>query len=221
MDKSRYILLLCLLSASLLRGQEVTPTFAFADGLYFTYDEFVRNQPRIPMQDVQPRLVTNPRTWITQVESLTRRSDGQPVDINQLWGISIDGIPYIRIAADSIDKPLPAFAGLRITGNICYFQYERTEERLVEMTAYNPLTGRPFRSGQVKRDYMEIRERILRFETGGIPHYNQATTIQCKTRHQMIQTTLRRLSPDTENLEDQLYNIMLSFNKRHPVFIKE
>lgn len=221
MDKSRYILLLCLLSASLLRGQEVTPTFAFADGLYFTYDEFVRNQPRIPMQDVQPRLVTNPRTWITQVESLTRRSDGQPVDIDQLWGISIDGIPYIRIAADSIDKPLPAFAGLRITGNICYFQYERTEERLVEMTAYNPLTGRPFRSGQVKRDYMEIRERILRFETGEIAHFNRAQLIQWTTRDQMIQTTLRRLSPDTENLEDQLYNIMLSFNKRHPVFIKE
>lgn len=216
-----YILVIGLVVSFPLAGQEVTPTFAFADGLYYSYEEFARNQPAIPMQEIQSRLVTNPRTWITQVESLIRRSDNEAIPIDQLWGICIDGIPYIRIPADSIDKPLPAFAGLRITGNICYFQYERTEERLVEMTAYNPLTGKPFRSGQIARDFLEIRERMLRFETGDMAPFSRTQLIEWTTRDQMIQTTLRRLAPDTENLEDQLYNIMLSFNKRHPVFIKE
>jgi len=221
MHKSCFVLFFLLSIAYAAVAQEVTPTFSFADGLYFSYEEFAGNQPGIAMDEVQSRLVTNPRTWITQVESLSRRSNNKAIAIDQLWGICIDGIPYIRIPADSIDKSLPAFAGLRITGNLCYFQYERNEEREVEMSAYNPLTGKPFRSGTITRDFLEVRERLLRFETGEMAPFTRRQLIQWTTRDQVIQTTLRRLSPKTEDLEDQLYNIMLSFNKRHPVFIKD
>lgn len=202
-------------------AQEVTPTFSFTDGLYFSYDEFVRNEPTILMDKVESRLVTNPRTWITQVASLVYRSNKEAIAIDELWGMCIDGIPYIRIPMDSIEKPLPAFAGLRITGNLCYVQYERTRKVEVEMSAYNPLTGKPFRSGTVIRNLVELRERLLRFETGEMAPFSRAQLIQWTTSDPLIQTALRRLSADTEDLEDQLYNIMLSFNKRHPVFIKD
>lgn len=217
----RYLICgVCCWGNLLLTAQEVTPTFSFADGLYYSYQEFVRNDPAVPLDQLRTRLVTNPRTWVTQVESLIDRQTGQPIDIDALWGMSIDGIPYIRIPADSIDKPLPAFAGLRITGHLCYFQYERTEVRAVEMAAYNPLTGRPFRKAQVKRPFSELRERILRFESGEVAPFTRLQLIQWTSRDRMIQNTLRRLPLDAENLEDQLYNVMLSYNKRHPVFIK-
>lgn len=222
MSKRLFILLAGLsLVANPGWSQEVTPTFAFANGLYLSYDEFVRNEPAMSWEDLETSLVTNPRTWITQVEYIRNRESGEPITMEKLWGLSLDGVPYIRIPADSIDKPLPAFAGLRITGALCYFQYERTESRNIEMAAYNPLTGKAFRRGEVTRNFVELREFVLRWEDGTIGPFSRSQLIQWTTRDQLIQRTLRRLSPDQENLGDQLYNVLLSYNKRHPAFLKE
>lgn len=222
MNKRLYLLLAGLiLQTNLSWTQEVTPTFAFENGLYLSYEEFVRNEPGMSWEDVETSLVTNPRTWITQVEYIRDRESGEAIPMDSLWGLSLDGVPYIRIASDSIDKPLPAFAGLRITGALCYFQYERTESRNIEMAAYNPLTGKPFRRGEVTRDFVELREFVLRWEDGTIGPFSRGQLIQWTTRDQMIQQTLRRLRPDQENLGDQLYNVLLSYNKRHPAFLKD
>lgn len=211
--------ILCL--ARVGAAQEVTPTFTFEDGLYYGYSDFEANRPARSWKDLDVSLVTNPRTWITQVEYIRERPSGTPLDVDQLWGFSIDGVPYIRIPADSIDKQLPSFAGLRITGAICYFQYETTKSKVFEMSAYNPLTGKPFRKGEVERNYVELKEWLLRFADGEIGPFNRTQLIEWTSRDQMIQLALRRLNERDENLEDQMYNLLLSYNKRHPAYIKE
>ncbi|NRB64575.1 MAG: hypothetical protein HRU40_16360 [Saprospiraceae bacterium] len=202
-------------------AQEVTPTFSFNNGIYYSYEQFISNQPAIKWKNLETSLITNPRTWITQVEYIQDKKTKEPINIDALWGFTIDGIPYIRIPTDSIDKLLPAFAGLRITGSVCYFQYETTEARTLEMAAYNPLTGRPFRKGRVERNVVRVKEWLMRFSDGTIGPFTKAQMIEWTPRDRMIQLALRRLQDDSDNLEDQLYNLLLSYNKRHPAFINK
>lgn len=201
-------------------GIEVTPTFRFADGVYLSYEAFQRNQPDLLWSDLIRRGVTNPETLITQVEYIKDKETMEELPLEDLWGICLEGLPFIRIPEDSIYKALTSFVGLRVAGNINYFSYENRIEKEYEIAAYNPLNGQPFRRATVKRPVTVFVEKIMDFETGQIYPFNEASLRQLMAKDPQLMTVLNELEAGEEEYEEQLFRLLMSFNRRHRVFFK-
>lgn len=201
-------------------GIEVTPTFRFADGVYLSFESFQRNQPDRLWSALIRRGVTNPETMITQIDYIKDKETMQEMSLEDLWGVCIDGLPFIRIPADSIYKDLSTFVGLRVAGNINYFSFENRIEKEYEIAAYNPLNGEPFRRATVKRPVTVFVEKIMDFETGRIYPFNEASLRQLMAKDPQLMTVLNELDAGEEEYEEQLFRLLMSFNRRHRVFFK-
>lgn len=221
--KQSYILF-CLLGTSLAlpaqSQQEVTPTFHFADGVYLSYQSFQRNQPDILWSELIRRAVINPETLIAQVEYIRRKDNKTELQMDNIWGICIDGLPFIRIHRDSIYKDLSTFVGLRVAGNINYFSYENRIEKEYDIAAYNPLNGEPFRKATVKRPVTVFVEKVMDFETGQIAPFNSASMSRLMSKDPQLLSVLADLDSEKEEYEEQLFRLLMSFNRRHRVFFK-
>ena len=121
----------------------VTKNFKFNDGVYRTFSDWRNNSPNWSWDSLNVVSATNPNTFLTQVEYI-RFADGRPMHLDSIWGLVISGIPYVRLPKGAVTKPLTSFAGLRVRGLIGYYNYEVVEEEMVEIQAYNPVTGVPF-----------------------------------------------------------------------------
>lgn len=129
---------------------------------------FPTGETTAPIERIGPLNVvsaTNPNTFLTQVEYI-RFADGRPMHLDSIWGLVISGIPYVRLPKGAVTKPLTSFAGLRVRGLIGYYNYEVVEEEMVEIQAYDPVTGVPFRKGKVKKQSKTLREFMIHFERG-------------------------------------------------------
>lgn len=212
------LLCCCWLGGDIFAQVEVTPTFRFKDGIYTTFEEFQRNQPSISWKDLETNLVTNPKTLLTQVEYLRFKQGQEVIDLEQIWGFSRGGVPYIRIPKDSINKPLSSFAALRLAGNICFFSYQTIIDKDLEVAAYNPLTGRPFRTATVQREVVVEREKILSFAIGEIRTFNSEQIQVLIADDPELIRILQTLSG--EDVADQMFRLLLAYNRRHPVFFE-
>ena len=95
----------------------MTKNFAFADGVYLSFAEFQENRPSYRWTDLKSSLFTNPQTFLTQIEFLKLKEEGnRPVPLDSVWGLCLGGIPYVRLPQGAVDKELPTFAGLQVRG---------------------------------------------------------------------------------------------------------
>ncbi len=212
------ILLLCLCAAS-LAGQGdsvmVTKNFKFHDGVYASFAEFRRNRPTLPLDSVYMVSATNPATFLTQVEHIRRRN-GQEVVLDSIWGIVIGGIPYVRLPKGATPKQLTAFAGLRLRGIICFYSYEDEEEYEVEIRAYNPVTGAPFRKGKVKNKEIVEREFMIHFLTGEVAEFTRDNLVAWIADDERLAEAVAAL-PEAD-LEEKLFKGLLIYVDRYPVY---
>lgn len=203
-----------------LTAQEVTPNFDFADGVYMSYESFQRNQPDYSWADLYRRSITNPETLVAQVEFIRDRESGKELPLEDIWGFSIAGVPFIHIPKDSIYKKLSAFVGLRVAGNITYYSYENRIEKEYEMTAYNPLNGEPFRKAMVKRPVTIFVEKIIDFETGKIFEFDKPAMKQLMDDDPQLLEVLEELDTHSDTYKEDLFRLLMSYNQRHRVFFK-
>ncbi|MEL7021724.1 MAG: hypothetical protein AAGK47_08950 [Bacteroidota bacterium] len=198
----------------------VTKNFKFKDGLYLSLESFQRNKPDLDWGEVRAQVFSNPQTFLTQVASIEVKDTNihRPLSITALWGISLDGIPYIQLPPASTDSDLPTFAGLRVRGKLCYFEYEKTERKDVLIQAYNPLNGRPFRQGYVERDVLVAYAKILNFGTGEIVSFAQDKLLEQIEDDSKLHNTVAQLSE--EEVAEKLFKCLLIYDDRHPVFIR-
>ena len=197
----------------------LTKNFKFTDGIYLTFAAFQRNQPDLQWKEVRAQVFSNPQTFLTQIEDLQLKDTTQhQIKLTDVWGISLDGIPYLQLPADAVDGELATFAGLKVRGKLCYFEYERTEETDVKIQAYNPLNGRPFRTGFVKRTLPVLYPRILNFNTGEITPFDKENLLEQIEEDQQLIRTIEQLSP--REVADKLFKCLLIYDDRNPAFIK-
>ena len=200
---------------------EVTPTFRFNDGIYLSFEEFQRNQPAHTWDGFTKRAVTNPQTLITQVDFIKNKTSQEYIDLDAIWGICIEGLPFIRIPKDSINKELATFAGLRVAGNITYYSYENRVEKEYDFSAYNPVNGRPFRKATVKRSVNVFKEKIFSFEAGEIMNFGRQHLNALMQDDPQLLKVLKELDTKGESYNEQLFQLLMSYNRRHPVYFKE
>jgi hypothetical protein len=210
---------LCTLAISQADPTFLDRNYEFRDGLYLTLTAFQSDTPDIPIKDLEGRLVTNDDTGLTKSDYLAMKTDTgtMEIDLENVWGITLDGEPYIRIVENTGDQQFATFAKLRVRGAICYFTFESEEERYVEVKAYNPLNGKPFRRGRVKNMETVDNKRILRFDTGEVAPLNREILLNWVQDDPQLTEAVEAL--EGADISDKLYRSMLIYDDRHPVFI--
>ncbi len=156
------ILSLLLLFPSAVQGQVPNLT----EGIYFTFDQFRQNRPAITWDKLRGSIAVNDETRTLQIEDLMMTETGAIIPRDTLWGLTVEGEVYVRVPADTLGKDLSIFAGLYEWGQLTRFSYEALVAREVEISAYNPLTGKPFRKGKVVRKDYERQHALLDLSTG-------------------------------------------------------
>lgn len=199
----------------------ITKNFKFKDGLYLSFASFQRNQPDLQWQEVRADVYSNPQNFLTQINNLHLKDKkvDNGLNIKEVWGVSLDGIPYLQLESGATDSDLPTFAGLQVRGKLCYFEYEKTEETDVKIQAYNPLNGRPFRTGFVKRTVPVLYPRMLNFNTGEIVIFDKKNLLTQIENDAKLYKTIEQLN--AEEVEEKLFKCLLIYDDRNPAFIHE
>lgn len=198
-------------------SSQLKAAFRFQDGVYLSVASFRANQPDYRWKAVKAKLAANAESYRAQAEYI-RPANAAPLPKDSIWGIVLDGLPYIRIPESlTKDTTVLNFAGMRVRGRICYYEFEREEERLVEIKAYNPLTGRPFRSGNISKRVIINEARILHLPTGRQGALDRPTLLGMIGDDKQLTRTVQEL-PDSAGTE-KLYKCVLIYDDRNPIFI--
>jgi len=196
---------------------QLKAAFRFQDGVYLSIDALRSNQPDYRWKEISAKLAANAESYRAQAEFIRPR-DGSALPESNIWGIVLDGLPYIMLPTEIMeDTAVLHFAGLRVRGRICYYEFEREEERLVEIKAYNPLTGRPFRRGNISKREIINEARILHLITGQHGPLDRSTLIGMIGNDTKMYRTVEEL-PETASTE-MLYKCVLIYDDRNPVYI--
>jgi len=196
----------------------VTKNFKFRDGVYRSFSDWRNNSPNWSWDSLNVVSATNPNTFLTQVEYI-RFADGRPMHLDSIWGLVISGIPYVRLPKGAVTKPLTSFAGLRVRGLIGYYNYEVVEEEMVEIQAYNPVTGVPFRKGKVKKQSKTLREFMIHFERGETQVFNRENLMSWIADDARLAEAVAALPED--DLEEKLFKALLIYVDRYPVYTQK
>ncbi|MCB0571276.1 MAG: hypothetical protein KDC66_16000 [Phaeodactylibacter sp.] len=190
--------------------------FRFQDGVYLSFDELRRNEPALSWNEVDAQLVSNMQAFSAQAAYI-RRKGGGALPADSIWGFSLNGLPFVRLPDTVSVAGAMAFAGLRVRGRICYFTYEAEETQMVEIAAYNPLTGKPFRKGVVPREKAVTKEYIMHFENGAVlPFGREAFQAWIEDDPQLWRTVVEL--PEAEAAE-KLYKCLLIYDDRNQAFV--
>lgn len=194
----------------------LTKNFKFNDGIYLAFSDFQKNQPSFTWEEVNSRMATSDEGFVAQVEFI--RKNQQVLDLQRVWGICIGGIPYIRLPKGEVTEAATVFAGLRVRGKICYFKYKDEEVDTVEVKAYNPLNGRPYRQAKVPVERTVQNEKMLNFQTGEITEFNTKNFLNWIQDDRQLWNTVSELSP--EDAEEKLFRCLLIYVDRNAVYLK-
>lgn len=219
-------LIFFLVGINLLAQQDSTTTlltknFKFRDGVYLSLEAFQNNQPDYNWQQIKTNLFSNPQNFITQVEYIELKGDSlgtTNLDLESVWGISLDGIPYIRLPKNTLDTDLMSFAGLQVRGKICYFEFDRKEMRDILMPVYNPLTRQPFRQAYVKREKQIYYQKMMDFKTGEIKDFNTQNMLLWIEDDRKLWNAVNVLTE--EEAHEKLFKSLLIYDDRQKIYIK-
>lgn len=207
-----------LLGNGLLAQQDsllLSKNFKFDDGIYMSFNDFHNNKPSYTWDEVNARLATSDEGFVAQVEYIKKNQ--QKLDLQQVWGVCIGGIPYIRLPQGEVTDAATVFAGLRVRGKICYFKYKDEETELVDVKAYNPLNGRPYREGKVPVERTVQHERMLNFQTGEIVDFTTENLLDWIQDDRQLWNTLHDLP--TNQAKEKLFKCLLIYIDRNNVYL--
>jgi len=209
------MMLLLHLSPSLFAQKQLTQSFRFENGVYKTFDAFQRNMPTHTGNMIEGNFFINEKTKQAKIEYIRLKGTGKKLNLDSIWGVVIRGIPYVRAATNLPVHSLKVFASMEVRGNICYYAYDDIEEKELTFKAYNPLIGKPFRTGKAMRKLPVIKEKMLRFATGEVVDFNYENLLKWTVEEPDIIAALKSLGPI--KAEDKLFDALLLYNDKHGV----
>jgi hypothetical protein len=219
MKKNCLFLFFCCPLSFVFSQRPLNQDLKLADGLYADISEFKKDAPSYSWKDYEGIWTYNSRMKCYQVEKIYKK--GKPTNNLQdsIWGFTMKGIPYIKISPDSSGRPLTLFAEISVRGSINLFSYEKENQELIPMKAYNPLTGTVFRKGVIQRRSTTLEKRMFIIDEGIVLPLNTVTLEQWMERDKDILRALR-LATDDE-YEEKLIRALMVFNARYPFIIQK
>ncbi len=209
--------------AAILRGGAqkaavITKNFKFKDGVYATYSDWQRNKPSMVWDSIETNLAVNPKTLLMQMEYAKHKKTHQSVVLDSIWGVVVDGIPYIHLPKNELEKTAYCFAGLVLRGRLCYYNYETIKHSKVPITAYIPQTGEPYVTKKVSKEETIVREKLMTYETGEVFDLSLNTFKKLISDDKELVSTVNDLKAN--ELKDKLFKCVLIYNDRNPVYLK-
>lgn len=192
----------------------LTKNFKFKDGIYLSFKEFQENQPSISWDSVFARLHTNPQNFITLVESIQIKENQE--SLKAIWGFSLGGIPYID-TEEKNEAGLHKYIGLKVRGRICYYIMEEKFKQAETITAYNPLTGVPFRQAEIMTEKVRDRPFMMSFKTGKKVDFVYENFLEWIADDSQLVKTVKNL-PDQDRAE-KLFKCLLIYVDRNPAYV--
>lgn len=226
---SVFPLLTFVLFANILFGQTDTvylsKNFKFHDGVFMTFEDFKNNTPTYIWEDVEAGIHSNPQNFLAQMYYLRTKVEkdeaveAKEIDLENIWGISLDGIPYVRLSKEALNKENTVFAGLKLRGKICYYEYEDFEMRKIPMSAYNPVTGKPFRTMNVERKFKVTHKNMLHFQTGETAVFSIENFKKWIVDDKKLLKTVEDLTP--KEVDKKLFKCLLIYDDRNLVKVSK
>jgi len=206
----------------------LSKNFKFQDGIFLSFEDFKNNKPTYKWKEVLAGVHSNPQNFLAQMYGLKvemvevseeKEIQYRNVDLESIWGICLDGIPYIRLSREELNKENVVFAGMKLRGKICYYEYEEFVIEKKEMSAYNPVTGYPFRTKDVDVKVKLIHQNMLHFETGETAVFSKENFKEWIKDDKRLYETVSELS--TQEVEDKLFKCLLIYDDRNLVKVRK
>ncbi|MEM6772446.1 MAG: hypothetical protein AAF597_17855, partial [Bacteroidota bacterium] len=163
------LFLLLLLPVALTAQQDslvFDADFRFADGVYFSHDALLANQPDLSWEEIDGEMVQLTEDYRVQIADYGYKD----VRINAAilpYAISLDGLAYLFTRKND-KRNYHEFSGLRVRGNLSTLQYDTTYSVRQLMKAYNPVNGKPFRQAYAEREETKTLNKILHLRSGAL-----------------------------------------------------
>lgn len=198
----------------------VNQSFDFQEGVYMSFEDFQLNRPTYTLDIVAGELVTNEEEWTIKAQNMRiKREDSEkPLDLKQVWGICFNGIPYVKRHLTEGAVSFAIFSGMKLRGKISYYSYEEEETKMITVSAYNPLNGRPFRTGKVPTKEWVKKEKMLHFETGEVEDFNRENLLKWIADDPQLVSSIEDLGDDLP--WETLYKCLRIYLDRHKVYVK-
>ncbi len=211
---------LCLSCSWAQKGKVINQSFDFQEGVYMSFEDFQFNRPTYTLDIVAGELVTNEEEWTIKAQNMRiKREDSEkPLDLSQVWGICFNGIPYVKRNLTEGPVTFAIFTGIKLRGKICYYSYEEEETKMITVSAYNPLNGRPFRTGKVATKELVKKEKMLHFENGEIVDFTRENLLKWIADDPQLVSSIKDLGDDLP--WETLYKCLRIYLDRHKVYVK-
>ena len=202
------------------KGEELKQSFEFQEGVYMSFEDFKTNKPSYTLDIIAGELVTNEEEWTIKAQNMRiKREDSErPLDLKEVWGICFNGIPYIKRSLTDGPVTFAIFSGLRLRGKICYYSYEEEETKMITVSAYNPLNGRPFRTGKVATKEWVKKEKMLDFVSGEVVDFNKENLLNWIADDAQLVSSVNELGEEIP--WETLYKCLRIYLDRHKVYVK-
>ena len=215
--KKLLLLSTLLLAFHVLNAQDstrLTAKFKFKDGFYKTFDAFRQNKPTAPLGVFKGLFK---QQTIDNAIQLVANETAPPLDLNDTWGVVIDGTPFIHYS-DSTTKGKNFLYPLQIVGKICYFFYTIDLTVNVLMPVYDPVGGRLIYTGKVKNKTTNTFRKILCFTDGKIADLTVESLKKYTTDDKKLQKSINELTANDP--AQRLLKTVQIYNDRNPIFIR-
>ena len=205
------LFILCFAIQDILKAQELeeyTRGFEYNDGIYLSLEEFKNNSPSIPL----PSIVEVGRNQLGNTICMRKleyvRNDSiLEIKAKEVWGICMNGNPYIRYSEGSLLPGEPCFFKLMSIGSISTFYMQKVENK--EAWNIQPYSGmRQLRPSKVK-----VLQFALDLESG--------KTFNQKSEANKIIDVIRQdaFFKDRKMKRKEVGIYITQYNNRNPLYV--
>lgn len=212
-----YMLLFFIAIATIAIGQidtsqiQLTNKTNFVDGVYHQQN-WTTNQPDWSWEEVDTRLFINEKNGTAHIEYIKAKQPHQPIEVT---AIVKKGKLYLDIPNDE-SSVLKKFKDY---GALCYYEKDTTYVKDIEMSAYNPLTGRPFRTKTIQREITERQAFFYNVKTREYQPLTLENLLKAISTDKKLTKSILALPP--EEARQKLYKTLLIYNDRNPIYIPQ
>lgn len=214
-----FILILFAAIQSFCQSINIDNTTIFKDGIYANYQDFINNDPSYPVESFQVKWKDSPFFNVLKMKSCKSYKKGKmrKTDMNNVWGICVNGVPYIQYSIGLPFKLLfgnqaidehgkSAFSRIRILGNICHFNIE---------DVYKKRTNNIFRSESFVSDVkgrMIRAQRLMKLNSGKVYEYDEFVLSQLIKDDEVLASQYK----NEEDRPNKMFIYLQKYNKRNP-----
>lgn len=197
----------------------LTKNFRFQDGVYPDFASFTHNQPLFDWNALESDMVTswdNKTLQVARVSIKQANTDMDTIDLSEVWGLCLNGVPYIRLADTLKRNDAWVFAALQVRGRISYYEFEVAVTEQVVVKAYNPVTGQPFREGKVPQKKVITQKMMLDFDSGVSLPFNKENFLDRIKNDAGLWQAVSEIDPEDQT---KLFKSLLIYDDRNPVYL--